>query len=591
MLLFSGDVMCGICSAIGNFNEVFNVIDGLKKLEYRGYDSSGIAYKQNNNLEVVKSVGQIVNLEKKIGKNLNSKIVIGHTRWATHGKVSEENAHPHLSSNGEFALVHNGIIENYEVLKKIFLSDVCLNSQTDTEVFVNLISKQKGAVINKLIEACRLVKGSFAVAMLEKNSNKIFLAKRKSPLMVAQNENGCMAASDLSVFVGKFEKCYIMEDDELAVMSAKNIVFYDKSGKKIKKNAVLINNFDFCDENLNEEYFMLKEIKEQAVVLKRTYFKYFSENTLSEMEISKLKKYKSFHFIACGTAYHSGLMGARYLQQFCNKECKVSIASEFRYDDNVLNKNCLYVFVSQSGETADTIACANLIKENGFDVMCVTNVPYCSLNKLADIILPTFAGREVAVASTKAYVAQVFTLLIFAIKLSGNLKLQESLKKFVLSFDIFQLDDSLLKFLYQFKNIFYIGREQDYVASLEGALKMKEIAYINCIGLAGGELKHGTLALVDENSLVIAISTQKKLKEKMESNIQEVKARGGKILLVSNFEHSIEVDYFLQLPEFEEFLMPIVSITTLQLMAFNYAVKLGYNPDKPRNLAKSVTVE
>lgn len=591
MLLFLGDVMCGICSAIGNFNEVFNVIDGLKKLEYRGYDSSGIACKQTNNFEVVKSVGQIANLEKKIGKNLNSKVVIGHTRWATHGKVSEENAHPHLSSNGEFALVHNGIIENYEDLKKIFLSDVCLSSQTDTEVFVNLISKQKGAVINKLIEACTLVKGSFAVAMLEKNSNKIFLAKRKSPLMVAQNENGCMAASDLSVFVGKFEKCYIMEDDEFAVLSAKNIVFYDKSGKKIKKDTVLINNFDFCDENLNEEYFMLKEIKEQAVVLKRTYFKYFSENVFSETEVSKLKKYKSFHFIACGTAYHSGLMGARYLQQFCNKECKLSIASEFRYDNNVLNKNCLYVFVSQSGETADTIACANLIKENGFDVMCVTNVPYCSLNKLADIILPTFAGREVAVASTKAYVAQVFTLLIFAIKLSGNLELQESLKKFVLSFDIWQLDDALLKFLYQFKNIFYIGREQDYVASLEGALKMKEIAYINCIGLAGGELKHGTLALVDENSLVIAISTQKKLKEKMESNIQEVKARGGKILLVSNFEHSVEVDYFLQLPEFEEFLMPIVSITALQLMAFHYAVKLGYNPDKPRNLAKSVTVE
>lgn len=582
--------MCGICSAIGNCNEISNVVEGLKKLEYRGYDSSGIAFIENKQINMIKSVGPIANLEKKIDKQTKSNIVIGHTRWATHGVVSEENAHPHFSENKEFALVHNGIIENYEELSQEYLNEVKFVSQTDTEIFVNLIAKQKGTVIKKLIDASKLVKGSFAVALLHKNSNKIFIAKRNSPLMVACDGKVCMASSDLSVFVNKFEKCFIMENDEFAVMNGKEIVFYNKDALVIEKEPVFINNFDFCEENLNEKFFMLKEIKEQSIVLKRTYFKYMSED-VCDIDFNKLKKYKSFHFIACGTAYHSGLMGARYIQQFCHKDCKVSIASEFRYDNNILNKNCLYVFVSQSGETADTIACANLIKEKGLDIMCVTNVPYCSLNKLADIILPTFAGKEVAVASTKAYVAQVFTLLIFAIKLSGDLDLQESLKRFVMSFDIQELDEKILNFIYKFKNIFYIGREQDYVASLEGALKMKEIAYINCIGLAGGELKHGTLALIDENSLVIAISTQKNLKEKIESNIQEVKARGGKILLISNFQHSVDVDIFLQVPSFEEYLMPIVSIVALQLMAFNYAVKLGYNPDKPRNLAKSVTVE
>lgn len=586
-----GEFMCGICSAIGNVNEISNVVDGLKKLEYRGYDSSGIAFLENKQIKLIKSVGQISNLQKKINKKISSNIVIGHTRWATHGVVSEANAHPHISENKEFALVHNGIIENYEDLAKKYLKGVKFYSQTDTEVFVNLIAKQKGAVIKKLIDACKLVKGSYAVALINKNSNKIFVAKRKSPLMVACDGKSCMASSDLSVFVNKFEKCFILEDDEFAVMTGKNIVFYNKNGEKIKKEPIFINDFEFCEENLNEKFFMLKEIKEQSVVLKKTYFKYMSEDVCSNIDFEKLKKYKSFHFIACGTAYHSGLMGARYIQQFCHKDCKVSIASEFRYDNNILSKNCLYVFVSQSGETADTIACANLVKEKGLDTMCVTNVPYCSLNKLADVVLPTFAGKEVAVASTKAYVAQVFTLLIFAIKMSGNLSLHENLKKFVLSFDIQELNEEVLNFVYKFKNIFYIGREQDYVASLEGALKMKEIAYINCIGLAGGELKHGTLALIDENSLVIVVSTQKCLKEKIESNIQEVKARGGKILLISNFKHSVDVDMFLQLPSFEEFFMPIVSIVALQLMAFHYAVKLGYNPDKPRNLAKSVTVE
>ncbi len=582
--------MCGICASIGAENEIEIVVSGLKKLEYRGYDSSGIAFLKNGKIKTIKSVGQIKNLEKKLDSFLNANVVIGHTRWATHGEVSENNAHPHVSANEEFALVHNGIVENFEELKKGL--DVEYLSQTDTEVFVNLISVQNGTTLEKLMKACEKVSGSFAIAVLHRGEKKIYLAKRHSPLMVAVDENGAMAGSDISIFAGRFDFCYILDDDEFAVMSKKNINFFDKNGKKIKKNRFFIKNIDFFEDFFEEEnsekYFMLKEIKEQPVILRKTYFKFFTEK--SEFDFEKIRRFKSFHFIACGTAYHSCLLGARFVQEFCKKECKVSIASEFRYDNNIFSKNCLYVFVSQSGETADTIACANLVKELGMSVMCVTNVPYCTLNKIADFILPTYAGREVAVASTKAYTAQVFILLIFALKVAER-DCQESLKKFVQSNFVASIGGEFVCELSKFKKIFFIGRQQDYVTALEGALKLKEIAYINCLGLPAGELKHGTLALIDDKTLVIAISTQKNLKEKMESNILEVKARGGKILLISNFKHDIDVEYNLVLPDFEQNLMPIVSIIPLQQIAFNMAVKLGYNPDKPRNLAKSVTVE
>ncbi len=579
--------MCGICACVGERNQVENVVSGLKKLEYRGYDSSGLAFiDKNGKIGCVKSVGQIKNLEKRIQNSLCAEVVIAHTRWATHGGVSEQNAHPHLSADGEFALVHNGIIENFEELKEKL--NVSFKSQTDTEVLVNLIASQKGSALDRLIEATQMVNGSFAIAMLHKNSQKIYLARRHSPLMVAVENGEAMAGSDISVFAGKFEFCYIFEDDEFAILDGKNVSFYDKNGKKIKKNKVFIKDFDFFEEESQEKFYMLKEIKEQPSVLRKTYFKYFSEGIGVDYE--RLRKFKSFHFIACGTAYHSSLLGARFIQQFCGKKCDVSVASEFKYDNNILSKNCLYIFVSQSGETADTIACAELVKRNGFISMGVTNVPYCSLNKMVDFVLPTFAGREVAVASTKAYTAQVFTLLIFALNLSER-KVQDSLKKFVLSLEVEKLEKQILEEVCKYKNIFFIGRQQDYVTALEGALKLKEIAYLNCLGIPAGELKHGTLALIDSQTLIIAICTQKALKEKIESNIEEVKARGGKVLLISNFNLNVQVDFKICLPEFEEFLMPIVSIIPLQQLALNCAVRFGYNPDKPRNLAKSVTVE
>lgn len=578
--------MCGICASIGSEQSIENVVDGLKKLEYRGYDSSGIAIIKNKKITLVKAVGQIKNLEKKLDKNLKSSIAIGHTRWATHGVVSEENAHPHISHDGKFCLVHNGIIENFQQLKKEI--NVPYYSQTDSEVLVNLIAAQDGDSLQKLMSACKKIKGSYAVAMLSNVENKIYLARHNSPLMVVESDGGCMAASDISVFAGKYDFCYIMADGEFAVLDAKKAIFFDKNGKKVQKEKVFLQNFDFSETNTDEKCFMQSEILQQSVVLRKTYFKYFTEEL--PFDLNFLKNFKSFHFVACGTAYHASLLGAKFLEEFCKKPCEVSIASEFRYKEKIFPKNCLYIFVSQSGETADTIACAKLVKEHKRKVLSVTNVPYSTLNTVSDFVLPTFAGKEVAVASTKAYTAQVFTLLIFAQMLGGHQN-KDVFKHFVCNFENQQFNAKILEEVFKYKKIFFIGRGQDYITALEGALKLKEIAYLPCMGLAAGELKHGTLALIDQNTLVIAISTQKSLKEKIESNILEVRARGGKVLILTNLNHNKVADLEFKLADFEEYFMSIVSVLPLQHLALQYCLKLGYSPDKPRNLAKSVTVE
>lgn len=577
--------MCGICASISKAS-INEVMTGLKKLEYRGYDSSGVAFLRNKKIELIKSVGPIKNLTEKLESiGYQPKMVIGHTRWATHGVVSEANAHPHLSQNGKIAIVHNGIVENYDELKRKHLGSVKLLSQTDTEVLACLIEKMEGSTLTKIIKATRLVKGSYAIAVMSANENKIYLAKRSSPLMVS--ENGNLAGSDISVLAGNTECAYIFDDDEYAVMDGKRVTFYDKNGKRISKTKVKIDTLYF-EQNLDDEkYFMSKEIKEQPRVIRTTLDNY---SCGFEFDIEEIKKFKSFHVIACGTSLHAGMVGAHYIESLYHKPCRTSIASEFRYGSNIYDKECLYIFISQSGETADTLACARLVKEHGMSVMCVTNVPYSTLNKLADYYLPTYAGKEVAVASTKAYSAQVFTLLLFTLKLSGQYE-ANTLKDFTKNLKISKIEESLLQKIYKYKKIFFIGRQQDYITALEASLKLKEIAYLNCIGISGGELKHGTLALIDDETLVIAISTIKSLKEKVENSLEEIKARGGKVLLVTNFRHDINPDYQLFLPEQQEMFMPIVSIMPLQLLAFNYALHLGYNPDMPRNLAKSVTVE
>jgi glucosamine--fructose-6-phosphate aminotransferase (isomerizing) len=581
--------MCGICAGVGERDQLQNVIEGLKKLEYRGYDSSGVAVVKHGKIEVCKSVGQIKFLQEKLQNFGQFNLVIGHTRWATHGRVCEENSHPHISADGSVALVHNGIIENFEQIKTT-LAGVKYYSQTDSEVFVNLIAKQSGTPLQKLIAAAKVAQGSFAIAAIFVGEKKIFCAKRKSPLYVGFGYGQTVAASDVSALENTCKSFYILYDDEFAVLSKNAVEIYDINGDKIQKEPKNIEKTQFFDDFSDEKCYMRKEIAEEPVVLKRTFFKYFSENTLSNETLSALKKFKNFHFIACGTAYHACLLGAEYLRKFTKITCTLSVASEFRYGNEKIRKNCLYVFVSQSGETADTIACANMVKNFGAKILCITNVPYCTLNNLADFILPTFAGKEIAVASTKAYAAQVLSLLILAMKI-GGVEEVEDVRKFVLGVKISPISDEVFREIFKFKKIFFVGRGQDYVTSLEGALKLKEIAYINCVAIPAGELKHGTLALVDESTLVIVCSTRKDIKEKTESSIQEIKARGGKILLLSQFSHKVDVDFEIKLSDFAEPLMPIENIFFLQQLALAFCEAEGFDPDKPRNLAKSVTVE
>ena len=579
--------MCGICAAISDENQIENVVSGLKKLEYRGYDSCGIAFLENDKIKSIKCVGEISGLIEKT-RGIFSSCVIGHTRWATHGVANEINAHPHFSFDKKFAIVHNGIIENYDEIRKNFLNGIKLETDTDTEIMVNLFATENGNMIEKIVSGCKKIKGSYAFALINCEKKKIYLAKRNSPLYVAVKNDAAMAGSDISVFAGQFDAFFALENDEIAEMSVGRVVFYDKNGKIIKKEKKLLNKYDFLDENLNEKYFMLKEIKQQPFCLKKSHSKYFHENIFQF--ISEIKKYNFFHFIACGTAYHACLMGSLYLEEIAGKNCETSIASEFRYSHRRLRKNCLYVFVSQSGETADTIACAKMVKAAGCKTLCITNVEYSTLNRLADFSLPTFAGKEIAVASTKAYTSQIFALLVLAKKLAGEEFADES-KRFVSRFDVdFEKFENMLD-VTRFEKVFFVGRQQDYVASLEGSLKLKEIAYINCLGLPAGELKHGTLALVDSKTLVIVISTVDSVKGKIESNIKEIQARNGKIMLVTNLKHNIDVDFTIRLDDFDKCFMPIVSVIPLQVLAFDTALRLGHNPDRPRNLAKSVTVE
>lgn len=574
--------MCGICACTGNLNAVKLVTEGLKILEYRGYDSAGVAYIENENLKVEKAVGEICNLEKKV-ENLVSFTAIGHTRWATHGGVTENNAHPHFSFSKNIAMVHNGIVENYKELKEKLEIDTW-RSQTDTEVFVNLVEKENGTLLEKLISASSKVVGSFAVAILDEKGNLV-LGKRESPLYVAKIKNGIMAVSDTYVLSGLTENFYTLGDNEFAEIKNDEIYFYDKNGKKIIKNSEKMQKFD-KKSTIFEKTHMKSEILETKNILKTTYKNYQDGNLFSQIIFPK--RLKEINLIACGTAYHSALQGAEYFKKI-GTPSYAYIASEFRYGNEILNKNALYIFVSQSGETADTIACAKMLKEKKMCCLALTNTPNSYLNQICGNVLPTFAGKEIAVASTKAYSCQVFVLYLFSLYISGKFQEKEKeIENFLVKFPLVDIDKNVVDKISKFEKIFFIGRRQDYITALESSLKLKEITYINSFAIASGELKHGTLALIDEKSIVIAICTEEKTKEKLFSNLEEVKARNGSVLLVTNFETNFDN---LQIPTFPPSLMPLVSIIPMQFLALHICEKLGYNPDKPKNLAKSVTVE
>ena len=569
--------MCGICGCIGKNNGIDEVVQGLNILEYRGYDSCGIAYLENKKLKTIKTVGGVNNLSN-LSKSLSANIVIGHTRWATHGGVNERNAHPHISSSKKLAMVHNGIIENYKELKEQL--DVNFCSETDSEVFLNLIDSEEGILVEKVIKASKKVQGTFAVIVLAENG-EVVLGKRESPLYLSNMNGEIFIASDILALKGEY--FYTLNDDEFVSIKDFKILFYNKNGEIINKKQEKIEKNEVLPEIFYKTH-MESEIYETKNVLLKTLKEYKCEDIFSNIKLPK--NLKSISLIACGTAYHASLMGAEYFKEI-GYDARAYLASEFRYGRELLNKNTLYIFVSQSGETADTIASAKMVKSHKLYTLALTNTPNSLLNRICKNVLPTFAGREIAVASTKAYTCQIWSLYLFSLYLAG--KRLPSEKK-IANLPFISFDEAYIKEIVSYKKVFFIGRDLDYITAMEASLKLKEISYINCFAIASGELKHGTLALIDEDAVVIAICTQEKIKTKLLSNLEEIKARGGKVIVVSQFDDFKDFPC-VKLPSFDELFMPIVSVIPMQFLALRICEFFGYNPDKPRNLAKSVTVE
>ncbi len=586
--------MCGICGYISKYELKDQVISGLEKLEYRGYDSAGVAFLNGDKIECVKRVGVIKNLKDTIlaQKGFSTSVMIGHTRWATHGEANETNAHPHMSNNKKIAVVHNGIIENYKILKQNLIEKgYSFYSQTDTEVIAVLIEQscnKTSSYLEGISLALEQLEGSFAIAVIFNDEEKIYVAKNKSPLYVASSYKIKSVSSDVITFSNEYKNYYSLDDNEIAVLEKSKISFFDKKLQKIAKKSKKIDNFNDNFKKNNNSCIMRAEIEETLIALKLERLKLEKIDFLKN--VSK-KNYIHISFIGCGTAYHVCMFGAYMTQKYLRVSASAHIASEFRYADNILKDDVLYILVSQSGETADTIACANIL--SNFDTIAVTNVEYSMLAKACKFVLPIYAGREIAVASTKAYTCQCVAILCLIFSMCEQSKyfilaLDELLNTYSMQHLQINYDD-----MNKFDKIFFIGRGVDYITCKEASLKLKEISYINCIAVPAGELKHGTLALVDEKSLIFAILTEKKLLDKSLSNMEEVKARGGKVFVVSPYDEKLFAGFYgyFKLTEVNEIFLPLISMIPFQYFALEVALRLGLNPDRPRNLAKSVTVE
>ena len=594
--------MCGIIGYNGKNNAIPIVIDGLKNLEYRGYDSSGIAYFKDNEFKIIKEKGRISELEKLLD-NDTPNMSIGHTRWATHGKPSRVNSHPH--NVGKITIVHNGIIENYASLKEeLERLGYTFKSETDTEVAAALIDylyskeENKLKVLENLEEKLR---GSYALLVLFLDDTDAIYALRKgSPLIVAKSEIGNFVASDIPAILDYTKNYYLLDEGEIAVIKQDNIKFYNR-GEEVNKKLLTFE-FDITSAKKDGyKHYMLKEIHEQSKVIKN-----FLEHYLDNLDlIPDISKYEKIHIVGCGSAYHSGLIGGYLFEEYGNIEVTCYVASEYRYKKNFLNPKTLVVLISQSGETADTIASLRLAKELGAKTLGIVNVVGSTIAREADQVIYINAGCEIAVATTKAYTLQVLTLSLCAFKLGIlNGTIDKNLEKELIDAylklpkeidDILKLDYSFYaKKIYNHKNAFFIGRLIDYYISLEGSLKLKEISYIHSETYAAGELKHGTISLIEEGTPVIAVITDKKIAEKTISNIKEVRARGAYTLIIKQKNIEVSKDNYDDVIEIEtlsDLVSAILTIIPLQMLAYNVADMLGYDIDKPRNLAKSVTVE
>ena len=600
--------MCGIVGAISKNRNILPIlITGLKNLEYRGYDSAGVAYLKNKKINIVKTSGKIKKLENKLNKNDNSNIGIAHTRWATHGKANSINAHPHRVKH--ITIVHNGIIENYEEIKRMLEKDnYSFKSTTDTEVACALLNYyyEKFKDVDKtIIEFMNKVIGSYAITMMIDNDlDNLYVIKKESPLVIGINNNTNIISSDIRAILKYTNKYYILDDFEYAKVNANEVIIKSIKGEILNKEIHTLNLKDNDNSKGHYKHYMLKEIMEQKTTILKTILPFIENGIDSLKELPDLTKYKEISIVGCGTAYHAGLVAKYLFEELTNTRCNVYLASEFRYQNNFLSKDILTIFISQSGETADTISALKLVKSKNYPTLGIINVNNSTITTLVDTCLYTKAGSEIAVASTKAYTSQVALLSILA--LSHGLRNKTISKDKVLKvIDEFKNIEKLIspllnnkdtyltiaKNIYKEKDIFYIGRSLDYYLNMEGALKLKEISYIHSEAYAAGELKHGTISLIEKNTPVFASATNSKLNAKTISNLKEVLARGANIYLITDDNYKDDTFNIINIPKASEFLKPILVIIPYQLIAYYTALLKGTDIDKPKNLAKSVTVE
>ena len=606
--------MCGIVGYVGKRNAQDVLLDGLEKLEYRGYDSAGVALALEGGIRVVKSKGRLAELRKRLAVEAlaRSGCGIGHTRWATHGEPSDVNSHPH--STPRVSIVHNGIIENYGVLKeRLMAKGYTFESETDTEVLVKLIdSCYEGEPLKALRAALAMVRGSYALAVLFRDfPDTLFAVKRESPLIVGWGEAENFIASDIPALLKYTRRYSVLEEGDLAVVTAESIHFYNEFAEPVEREILTADWDQEAAEKGGYPHFMLKEINEQPAAITATVSPRV-ENGLPDLRIpeltdERLRRVGTVHLVGCGTAMHAGMVGKAAIEALARVPAVVDIASEFRYRDPILRPEDLVIIISQSGETSDTLAALKLAKSRGVPVLAIVNVVGSSIARAADYVLYTYAGPEIAVASTKAYMVQMCVLYLFALRLAYARGMQTEAEIRRLTAELLRAGEVIkprladceqIKYLasrfVNTQSCFFIGRGFDYSLSLEGSLKLKEISYVHSDAYAAGELKHGTISLITDGVPVIALATQKQVYEKTISNAKETKSRGAKVLLFTTKDAVVPdgvADYVVRLDEYDDLLMPLQLIVPLQLFAYYMAVLRGCDVDKPRNLAKSVTVE
>ena len=616
--------MCGIVGYVGRRDAKDIVIDGLKRLEYRGYDSAGIALVRNGNIDIRKKVGGIENLEKLIsqelirGINFDAHTGIGHTRWATHGAPSDVNAHPHMSFDRSVAIVHNGIIENFAELRKDLIENhgISFASETDSEVIAHLIAlamQHASCLEDAVYEATKKMRGAYAmVAVSAKDPNKLVAVRKDAPMIAGIGNGENFIASDIPALMKYCKEIYLIENGEMVVVTADEIKIFDENRKPVQRDVFHVTWDVDAAEKDGYEHFMLKEIYEQPKAISQTLTRRLDENgniKLDDISLTKedLDRYRKIYIVACGTAYHAGLIGKRVIEKFARIPVEVDVASEFRYRDPLVDEDTLFIAISQSGETSDTLEALREAKSKGARVLSIVNVVGSSVARESDDVFYTWAGPEIAVASTKAYTTQLVCLYILALHMGitrGTLDkgfykdfltdlaaIPEKLEGYLK--DVRNIE-ALAKILYNHDSVFFIGRGLDAAVAYEASLKLKEISYINSFAIAAGELKHGTIALMAPDTLVISLATQDYVFDKMISNIKEVKTRGAHVLSLAkegNEAIKTESNEVVYIPKCRDELSPLLAVVPMQLFAYYVAKERGENIDKPRNLAKSVTVE